>query len=261
MIHAQVTGLEVAAATSAVTYEAVDGDTGASLAAELEGVEGEGSAAATPSTSLAQHRQVIPLPTIIKDLPLRGPTDGSNWLLFQKVAIGEYPEGDDALALCEAGVSTFVCLQKTMNEYGFLSAENYQSLLQNKLLPKTVSSSLQFVHFPMNDHGAPPEVSALVELVLDLRSRVLSGQVLYLHCHGGHGRTGTVAIPLIASLCKKSGKEAQEFVVRATSTTRLNDAKKSGTLFDRMDAMPETGAQKRAAFFTAEEVVKLLWGR
>ena len=261
MIHAQVTGVEAAAATSAVTHEAVDGDTGASLVVDVEGVEGEGSAAATPSTTSAQHRQVIPLPTIENDLPLRGPTDGSNWLLFQKVVIGEYPEGDDALALCEAGVSTFVCLQKTMNEYGLFSAENYQSLLQNKLLPKTASSSLQFIHFPMNDHGAPPEVSSLVELVLDLRSRVLSGQVLYLHCHGGHGRTGTVAIPLIASLCRVSGEKAQKFVVEATLTTRLNDAKKSGTLFDRMDAMPETGAQKRAAFFTAIEVAKLLWGR
>merc|ERR1712046_95605 len=96
--------------------------------------------------------------------------------------------------------------------------------------------------------------------VLDLRSRVLSGQVLYLHCHGGHGRTGTVAIPLIASLCSVSGEKAQKFVVEATLTTRLNDAKKSGTLFDRMDAMPETGAQKRAAFFTTIEVAKLLWG-
>ena len=239
------------------------GYSGASLAAEVRGNGGADSAAAAPTS--AQHRQVIPLPTIPSPvdiqsdahrntLPLRGPTDGSNWLLFPKVVIGEYPEGEDALALCEAGVSTFVCLQKTMNEYGLFSAENYQTLLENNLLSKEAYSSLDFVHFPMNDHGHPPEVSALVELVLDLRSRVLSGQVLYLHCHGGHGRTGTVAIPLIASLCDIPGERAQSFVVNATKTTRLNDAKKSGTLFDRMDAMPETGAQKRAALWTATAV-------
>ena len=36
--------------------------------------------------------------------------------------------------------------------------------------------------------------------VIALRRRLLDGEVIYLHCRGGHGRTGTVAIPLLASV-------------------------------------------------------------
>ena len=54
-----------------------------------------------------------------------------------------------------------------------------------------------FLHFPVADFK-PPEQQALESLVLGLKRRVVAGEVIYIHCRGGHGRTGTVAIPLIA---------------------------------------------------------------
>lgn len=50
---------------------------------------------------------------------------------------------------------------------------------------------LSFVHFPIKDCGITDDARVL-ELARNLVKAIADGEKLYLHCWGGHGRTGTI---------------------------------------------------------------------
>ena len=70
----------------------------------------------------------------------------------------------------------------------------------------------------------PPEQQPLESLVLELKRRVVAGEVIYVHCRGGHGRTGTVVIPLIAGLFDLGHDHAKQYVCDATLSNRRSDS-------------------------------------
>ena len=51
--------------------------------------------------------------------------------------------------------------------------------------------ALSFVHFPIRDCGITDDERVL-ELSRTLVKAISEGEVIYLHCWGGHGRTGTL---------------------------------------------------------------------
>ena len=56
------------------------------------------------------------------------------------------------------------------------------------------------------------EDSCLLALVQELRKLVQDGSVLYVHCYGGHGRTGTVLVNLLQAVCKVDRREAMRML-------------------------------------------------
>lgn len=50
---------------------------------------------------------------------------------------------------------------------------------------------LSFVHFPIRDCDVADD-GRVLELAKSLVQAISEGEVLYVHCWGGHGRTGTV---------------------------------------------------------------------
>ena len=52
--------------------------------------------------------------------------------------------------------------------------------------PNTSDAPVRFVHFGIPDFETPP-VEDLAPLVLELKRRLREGEVLYVHCRGGHG--------------------------------------------------------------------------
>lgn len=53
------------------------------------------------------------------------------------------------------------------------------------------SDHLKFVHFPIKDCGITDDTRVL-EKAKSLVKAISEGEILYLHCWGGHGRTGTL---------------------------------------------------------------------
>lgn len=51
--------------------------------------------------------------------------------------------------------------------------------------------ALSFVHFPIRDCGITDDERVL-ELSRTLVKAISEGEIIYLHCWGGHGRTGTL---------------------------------------------------------------------
>lgn len=55
---------------------------------------------------------------------------------------------------------------------------------------------LNFTHFPIKDMSVP-ELGSLQSFNRQLKDDLLDGQHIAIHCHGGRGRAGTVAITLM----------------------------------------------------------------
>lgn len=64
---------------------------------------------------------------------------------------------------------------------------------------------LRYLHFCIPDHDVLPDLD-LMSLIDELRHLLAAGEVLYLHCFGGHGRTGTVACALLQAVLGKRHK-------------------------------------------------------
>jgi hypothetical protein len=139
------------------------------------------------------------------------PTTHSNWVIQNKLALGSYP--DPAVGfidqLLSQGFNTFVCLQ---TEEELKSFRPYRHLL-----PDTA----KYIHFGVVDNDATASDEELVEFVDQLSVLLDSaeGEVkMYLHCWGGHGRSGSVAVLL---LVKREGLTLEEALLKANEQHSL----------------------------------------
>lgn len=126
-----------------------------------------------------------------------------------RLAILARPSGDDALAAQvqgwrDAGVDVVVSMLTP-------SDDAYLGLTQEGELCR--ANGLQFVSFPIEDFGVPPDDSALA-LATNLNELLTSGKSIGFHCNGCIGRA-----PLMAScvlmLGGKSADEAFDLVSKA----------------------------------------------
>jgi hypothetical protein len=151
---------------------------------------------------------------------MAGPTPWSNWALPGRVIAGAYPASlDDAeterilTTLLELGINTFVCLQAEVNintpEHAWRAQHGLRPYIKDaqKILskahetgnPKITQQKIDFLHLPIIDGNVTTD-SAMNRLVEDCMERVLKGEKLYIHCWGGHGRTGTLVAVMLGRL-------------------------------------------------------------
>ncbi|KNC48593.1 MAP kinase phosphatase 6 [Thecamonas trahens ATCC 50062] len=165
---------------------------------------------------------------------LRGPTDYSNWLIPGTVLLGAYPGSLDdhvhreqLLAILQTGVTAFVCLQDEIDPYADPDAwrsgtairpyiDDARALLMEPELGLTQNDAA-FLYFPIPDCGVADDAD-VQHFARHLHERVLAGDVLYIHCWGGHGRTGTIACILLALRYGLSAPQAEEWVQYAHDT-------------------------------------------
>eukprot|EP00904_Undaria_pinnatifida_P008558 jgi/Undpi1/4832/HiC_scaffold_19.g08185.m1 len=167
-----------------------------------------------------------------------GPTMESNWVLPGRLLVGAYPasmnDSHHAHLLCTIllqGVTTFVCLQQEYRSEGvtedmWRSGEALRPYFQDALqllrklrdikaadprgMPEICApQDTDFVHFPIVDCNVADDTKVL-HLAAKLAARVARGEVLYLHCWGGHGRTGTVVSIMLHLMYGLSADVAME---------------------------------------------------
>jgi len=169
-----------------------------------------------------------PLPSIPCSLDWRGPTPWSNWVIKGRVLAGAYPaakndaETDIILTkLLELGINTFVCLQAefslTITEDLWRQGRGLRPYVKDaqRLLVKArntgnlniVQTRLDLLHLPIVD-GSITSDTAISRLADDCCQRILDGERLYIHCWGGHGRTGTLVAIILARLYGLSTAQA-----------------------------------------------------
>ncbi len=108
---------------------------------------------------------------------MTGPIPDSYWVERGRLLAGAYP-GERLARFSEVGVTVFLDLTEE-GEYGVAP---YAPLL---------GDGIRAVRVPVRDHSHPSR--AEMARILDLLDELLAAEeVVYLHCLGGIGRTGTV---------------------------------------------------------------------
>jgi hypothetical protein len=132
-----------------------------------------------------------------------GPVKETHWVypsLLCGMSAGRMTAKELVSLVATAGVDTFVCLQESYNEYG---VDDYRQTLRQRLMGPSFGGKRQkavrFLHCPVPDFGVLHDAS-LLALVGELQKAMAGGHVLYVHCMGGHGRTGTIVANLISAV-------------------------------------------------------------
>lgn len=126
------------------------------------------------------------------------PIDNCYWVLPGKLLAGEYPRNKDELsskpklaALSKAGVNVFVDLTEA-----------------GELEPYADSVPTAKHHrFPIRDVCVPSSVDLTTAILDTVDEHIERGDVVYVHCWGGVGRTGVIVGCWLARHCG-SGQQA-----------------------------------------------------
>lgn len=131
----------------------------------------------------------------------QGPFNISNWL-SDKLCVGGYPKNKFELnTLLSAGITTFVCLNEPF--------EKDRSYKYEKDFPKDKNCS--FINEAIEDMNITSDVKvrALCENIV---KRIYKCEKVYIHCRGGHGRTGTIAAIVLYMLYKLSLQQIFDYL-------------------------------------------------
>lgn len=116
-----------------------------------------------------------------------GPTSRSSWVLRDMLLTGGMPKSSDELQqLLDSGCTTFFNL--TQNGEGV----DYRKQLKRLAGSMHPRPRLRFDEQPIVDQCATADEQAAAAALRIVR-RCVAGEVVYLHCRGGHGRTGIIA--------------------------------------------------------------------
>lgn len=159
-----------------------------------------------------------------------GPHDTCNYLFpNRKLLAGSYPGGRQEpehsakiQTLVDTGVNCFVCLQEhqelTRRFTPYVSVA--QELALRKFAGSGEDSALEFLHCPIPDAGVT-DYEALSTAVAVVIKKLQEGRTVYVHCWGGHGRTGTLLCALLTKAYGLSAEEARSYFMAAHRQRRI----------------------------------------
>ena len=151
-----------------------------------------------------------------------GPTPFCNWVIPSLLLAGGYPglptsfsiEQHDSIltALVHAGVTVFVNLQEWGEEKcGSKERREYEQRVKEIYVKETNRSKqeIEVLRFPIQDFSVAENEADLLKFLNDeVVARLMRKRCVYVHCYGGHGRTGIVIASLMGILYSLHADEA-----------------------------------------------------
>ena len=157
----------------------------------------------------------------VSEWEYRGPTCDSNWVVAGSLLVGGQPGwADDNVhfesleKLATAKVRTIVNLQEEYNPAATpeqwsdpLIPRPYMEDYRQMCASMGIEEKVTFLHCPIEDMTCG-DASNICRLALNVAFRVLNREVVYVHCRGGHGRTGVIVAVVLMMLYGISVEEA-----------------------------------------------------
>ena len=175
---------------------------------------------------LHNKRNVQQLPLkIVEEWPKSPVPDDAHWVIPGRLMIGVSPgirKISNLMDIVNSGIDTFLCLQIRYTEY---SSTDYRKTLENIATRSNGTfppHDLHFLHFPISDHGTPMDDSMWklmeeISNVLEIQKRNV-----YIHCYGGHGRSGLVLVNLLQYLFGISPSSAMKLLKESHKRRNCN---------------------------------------
>ncbi len=152
--------------------------------------------------------------------------DKSSYFIRNKALFGSFPDQNSVKELEAAGVRVFVNL--TYNH-------------EKKISP--YQTNYQQISFPIPDREIPENITEfscfIVNLTNIIQKQLNEGELIYLHCKGGHGRSGVVVACILAYMFNISPKDA------IATTTECHSRRKTMREKWRKIGSPQTFLQKK----------------
>ena len=154
----------------------------------------------------------------------RAPLRLSYWVSYPDFLAGAFPAVEDReetrarlKALAEAGIRTIINLTEPdeIQRYG-PGTVDYKKLLSEIVAPD--GSPLEMQRLSVPDFSTPTK-AGMKEILDTIDSAIAAGNPVYVHCWGGHGRTGTVVGCYLARHGIAEGEEVIEHIMRLRRDT------------------------------------------
>lgn len=184
----------------------------------------------------------------------------NNWVIPRFIACGPFPGKDginyktdedvktNLTELRDAGIDTFVALQCEISaqdgsngtvcnrfKWAFPDFCNYSYYMRE-------DSKVKYLHMPLQDMTAPDAAEFRTNINI-LLEELMQGRKLFIHCAGGHGRTGMYAAALISLLEVCSLQDAFERTQYRHDARRVLDRRQKKAVLS-----PSTDTQRSLVF-------------
>lgn len=141
---------------------------------------------------------------------MNAPFPNSYWLEPERILCGEYPrdfeetsEHEKMSQILKSGVRVFLDLTEEGEK------KPYRHIAEEKAIQLGFSTSdLEFHRHSIPDVSVPGKRAVMEAILRTVRLTRQRGQVIYIHCWGGKGRTGTVAGCALNDLFQLEGEKA-----------------------------------------------------
>ncbi len=148
----------------------------------------------------------------------------SSYFIRDRALFGSFPTQEAVEELEKFGVRHFINLTHSK---------------ERKITP--YSTQYNYISFPITDHHVPDDRQLFASLIVKLSDIIYDlkkGELVYIHCKGGHGRSGVVVSSLLCYIFKMSTNDALEH------TTMYHSNRKTMREKWRQIGSPQTYQQK-----------------
>lgn len=155
--------------------------------------------------------------------------DRSSFFIKNKAMFGSFPTQQAVEELEKEGVRFFVDLTHH-NE--------------RKIVP--YKTKYTYISYPIIDRNTPHNILEFILMIVRLSNIIYSlksGELLYIHCKGGHGRSGVMVAVLLSYMFKLSPEKSLKFTAKYHSNRKVMREKW------RLVGSPQTCQQKSFVFF------------
>jgi len=149
------------------------------------------------------------------------PSDYCNWIIKDQILVGGYPYPKPEYRpthldrLIAAKVNVFISLveQHEIDKFG-----DYNKLLLSNM------KGIIYHNVPIKDRSIT-EDEVILNLVKNVYNWIQNGKLVYVHCWGGHGRTGTVVSCFLQYVYGMNAEDALKWNRSLHATRKYNSHK------------------------------------
>lgn len=137
------------------------------------------------------------------------PTDNCNYLLDERLMFGSYPTPAKPLnTLNSNGIDHILTTHREVFVNLVTPTENQRLYDYPETVRKVIVNPL-FIYYPIDDDDIPHDLIRFRKFIETLYFLYLQDYKIYIHCLGGHGRSGLVSACLLIHIGYSANKALQ----------------------------------------------------